>query len=114
MKSIKPIYLILLVVAILFVALLKITNPYREYGTMNFWQKATIESVTEIPDEALKPGNKNGPVLMWAAMASNNPDIIKALVKRGADVNEADGNIFKGTPLTGAASRASNPEVLNN
>lgn len=111
MKSIKPAYLALLVIAILFVAYLKVSNPYREYSTTQYWENATLASVAEIPDEALKPGNKNGSILMWAAMGTNNPKIIKALVKRGADVNEAD-STFMGTPLTGAAGYAKNPAII--
>ena len=57
MTSIKPIYLIFLALALVFVAFLKINNPYREYGTMQYWESATLQSVAEIPDEALKPGN---------------------------------------------------------
>ncbi len=101
-----------LVAAIVFVTYIKVSNPYREFSTQKYWQSATIESVNEIPDEALKPGNRNGGVLMWAAIASNNPDILSALVERGADINESDG-IFKGTPLTGAASYSTNVEVID-
>ena len=112
MTSIKPTYLVFLGITILFLAYIKISNPYREYSTLQFWEKATLASVAEIPDEALKAGNKNGPVLMWAAMGTANPKIIKALVDRGADINEADG-VFKGTPLTGAAGYTKYPEVID-
>ena len=49
---------------------------------------------------------------MWAAMAAPDPEIISALVARGADINESDG-IFKGTPLTGAAGYSSNPIIID-
>ncbi len=49
---------------------------------------------------------------MWAAIATENPEIIAALVARGADINESDG-IFKGTPLTGAAGYSSSVEVID-
>lgn len=112
MSSIKPTYLVLFILTLLFVAFLKINNPYREYSTTQYWQNATLESVAEIPDKALAPGNKNGPILMWAAMSTSNPEIINALVKKGADINEVDGDIFKGTPLTGAAGYTKNPEII--
>jgi ankyrin repeat protein len=67
--------------------------------------------VADVPDEALRPGNKNGGVLMWAASGARDPAIIAALVGRGADVNEAD-PIFSGTPLTGAAAYTQHPAIL--
>lgn len=112
MSSVNPKLLIVLVVVILFAVFIKLSNPYREFSTREYWESATIDSVYEIPEEALKPGNRNGGVLMWAAMATNEPEIITALVQRGADINEADG-IFKGTPLTGAAGYNSNPEIID-
>lgn len=102
----------LFIASLLFVLFLKVNNPYREFSRVEYWQSATLSSVADVPQEALKLGNKNGPVLMWAAMGSNNPEIIKALVERGADINEADGDMFKGTPLTGAAGYAKNPEII--
>ncbi|HFD13379.1 MAG TPA: ankyrin repeat domain-containing protein [Crenotrichaceae bacterium] len=111
MGSVKPVYIVALVAAIIFVIFIKVSNPYREYSTSEYWETATLESVNEVPDEALMEGNKNGPVLMWAAMGSSDPAIITALVDRGADINESDG-IFKGTPLTGAAGYSNNPEVI--
>jgi ankyrin repeat protein len=111
MSSIKPIYIIALVVVIIFVVTLKITNPHREYSTQQFWETATLESVAYIPEEALKPGNRNGGVLMWAAMSAPEPEIITALVERGADINESD-SIFLGTPITGAAGYSKNPAVI--
>jgi len=101
-----------LIAVIVFAAFVKLSNPHREFSTQEYWRTATIESIKEIPDEALKPGNRNGGILMWAAIASNDPDILTALVKRGADINEAD-VIFKGTPLTGAASFSSNPDIID-
>ena len=111
MTAVKPIYLIALAAAVLFVIYLKISNPYREFSTSAFWESATLESVSGIPEEALKPGNKNGPVIMWAAIGSSNPKVLGALQDRGADINESDG-IFKGTPLTGAAGYTQNPKML--
>ncbi len=111
MGSVKPIYIVLLLVVIALAVFIKVNNPYREYSTSQYWESATIESVNQVPDEALALGNKNGPVLMWAAMGSTDPNTIKALVERGADINESDG-IFKGTPLTGAAGYSKNPEII--
>lgn len=112
MSSINPKLLIALLVVVLLTVFIKVSNPYREYSTKEYWELAKIESVNEIPDEALVLGNKNGGVLMWAAMATKNPEILSALVQRGADINEADG-IFKGTPLTGAAGYSNSPEIID-
>jgi len=112
MLSVKPIYLVALTLIILFVIYIKISNPYREYSTAIFWENATLESVAIIPDEALMPGNKNGPVIMWAAIGASDTVIINALFDRGSDINESDG-IFKGTPLTGAAGYSKHPEIID-
>lgn len=109
---VRPKFLLWLVVAILLVVAIKLLNPNREYSSRSFWESATIESVYKIPDEALAAGNKNGGVLMWAAMATSDPEILSALVSRGADVNESD-VIYKGTPLTGAAGYSSHPEIID-
>ena len=53
----------------------------------------------------------NGPLLLWAAGDVSNPAIITALVERGGDINEVDGNFF-GTPLTAAAADSMYPEIL--
>jgi ankyrin repeat protein len=110
-QSIKPIYIVALVAVILLAVTVKIMNPHKKYSTKEFWNTASLESVQQVPEEAMKKGNKNGGVLMWAAIGSSDPSIIKALVARGADVNERDG-IFSGTPLTGAAGYNKNPAVI--
>ena len=112
MQKVKPIYLVVLVLVIIFVAYLKISNPFREFSTSKYWENATVETVNEIPIEALKPGNKDGPVLMWAAIGATDPEILRVLVARGAQINEDDG-VFKGTPLTGAAGYTKNPEIID-
>jgi len=112
MSSVNPKLLIVLVVVILIALFIKLSNPYREYSTQRYWESATIDSVYEIPDQALEEGNRNGGVLMWAAMAAKDPEIILALIQRGAKINEADG-VFKGTPLTGAAGYNSNPDIID-
>ena len=112
MSSVNPKYIIALVLVIAFVVFIKVTNPYREYSTRDYWASATVESVYKVPDEALKPGNSNGGVLMWAAMAASEPKILAALMERGAQINESDG-VFMGTPLTGAAGYSSNPEIID-
>lgn len=111
MQSVNPKYIIVLVVVIALVVTLKVMNPYREYSTNQFWAAATVESVQNVPQEALEKGNKNGSVLMWAAMNTANPAILKALVERGADINEAD-PLFSGTPLTAAAGYSKYPEII--
>ncbi|MCG7960734.1 MAG: ankyrin repeat domain-containing protein [Candidatus Thiodiazotropha taylori] len=112
MSQVNPKLLIVLAVVVLFAIYLKISNPHRKFSTQEYWTDATLQSVAEVPDEALQPGNKNGGVLMWAAMAVKDPLIIEALVARGAEINEAD-TIFKGTPLTGAAGFSSNLAVID-
>ncbi len=104
--------MVVLVLVVLFVVYLKTSNPYREFSTSSFWQNATVQTANEIPTEALKPGNKNGPILMWAAIGSSDPEILRVLVSRGATINESDG-IFKGTPLTGAAGYTNNLEMID-
>jgi len=111
MRSINPKYIIALITVIAIVIILKVTNPYSKYSTEDYWLSATIESVYEIPDEALASGNKNGSVLMWAASFTDNPGVITALVERGADINEAEAR-FLGTPLTGASVYSKNPAVI--
>ena len=112
MGQVNPKLLIVLAVVILLAVYLKISNPHRKFSTQEYWADATLQSVAEVPEEALQPGNKNGGVLMWAAMVVEDPQIIEALVERGADVNEAD-PIFKGTPLTGAAAYSKTPAIID-
>lgn len=90
MAKVKPIYLIALVAAIIVVAYLKISNPYREFSTSRFWHNATVETVKDIPSKALNPGNRNGPILMWAAIGGTDPEVLNALVARGALINESE------------------------
>lgn len=112
MQAINPKLIVLLILVIAFAVHTKLSNPLKTFSTQAYWQGATIESVYSIPDEALLPGNKNGAVLMWAAMVTDNPEIISALVKRGADVNEAD-IIFSGTPLSAAAGESQHPVIID-
>lgn len=111
MASVKPIYLIALVAVIALAGALKLMNPHKKYSTRQFWQTATVDAVAEISAQALKPNNKNGSVLMWAAIGTSDPKIIRALVERGAQVNEHD-PVFSGLPITGAAGYTRNPEVI--
>jgi ankyrin repeat protein len=106
----KLIILLLLVIAGYFA--LKAMNPYKKYSTQSYWESAIVADVDEIPAEALAPGNSNGPVLMWAATTTQDPDVIDALVARGAVINEVDG-IFLGTPLSGAASYNSSTRIID-
>lgn len=112
MKSVNPKYLILLFAVIAFAVYWKLTNPYLVYSSEEYWASATIESVQEVPEEALEVGNKHGSVLMFAASFSNDPEIVTALVERGADINEVEAR-FLGTPLTGAAAYSKNPAVIH-
>ena len=85
MKSVNPKLLIALAGVIALALYLKAANPHKKYSTRQFWETATVVTVSTVPDKALKPGNKNGSVLMWAAMGAKDPAILKALVERGAD-----------------------------
>lgn len=111
MKSINPKLLIALAAVIALAIGLKVINPHKKYSTRQFWEAATVSTVASVPEKALQPGNKNGSVLMWAAMGAKDPAILQALVERGADVNESD-VIFDGTPLSAAASENDRPEMI--
>ena len=111
-SSVNRKYIFALIAVVLLVVLVKLSNPYRKYSTHEYWHTATVEMVAEIPAQALQPGNRNGGVLMWAAMATDDPDVLTTLVGRGAGINEADG-VFKGTPLSGAAGYSSNPAIID-
>ena len=91
----------------------QVSNPHKKYSRQAYWQAATVSDVAEIPQSALLPGNRNGPVLMWAATASGDPAVIAALVERGADVNESDIGLFSGTPLSAAAGYTKNPAIID-
>lgn len=112
MSEVKPIYIVALVLAIALVAYIKVSNPHRKFSTTEYWEHASVESVYEISADALKPGNRNGPVLMWAAMAAENPQILAALVARGAEINESDGDLM-GTPLSGAAGYSKHAAIID-
>lgn len=112
MNSVNPKLLIVLGVVIALAVFVKVMNPYKKYSRQDYWKTATVEDVKNVPAKALKPGNKNGPVLMWAAMATKDPQVLSALVARGALVDEPD-IVFKGTPLSAAASYATNPEIID-
>jgi len=111
MNSINPKYVMALALVVALAGGLKLMNPNRKYSSREFWQSATVESVAQVPDKALLIRNKNGSVLMWAAMGTSNPKILSALVERGAVINEAD-PLFSGTPLTAAAGYSKNPEII--
>ena len=111
MTSVNPKLLIGLGIVIIFVGYLKVMNPHRKYSSRAYWQTATVANVADIPHKALKEGNKNGGILMWAAMGTKDPAILKKLVRRGAKINESD-LTFSGTPLTGAAGYSKSPKII--
>ena len=111
MKSVNPKLVYALVGALALALFLKLSNPNKKYSTREFWETASVASVAGVPDRALKSGNPNGGVLMWAAMGAKDPAILKALVARGADVNESD-LIFSGTPVSAAAGKSAHPEMI--
>lgn len=88
----------------------KLSNPYRKYSTQQFWATATVADVADVPQKALAPGNRNGGVLMWAAMGARDPQILRRLVARGAEINEADH--LGGTPMSAAAGKSEHPEMV--
>jgi ankyrin repeat protein len=108
---VNPKLLALLGVVIVIALVVKLGNPHREYSTRQFWEKATVATVADVPQKALAPGNRNGSVLMWAAMGAEDPAILRALVERGADVNESD-PVFTGTPMSAAAGKSEHPEMI--
>ena len=112
MGSVNPKILIALIAAVAIVVFVRLNNPYRTYSTEEFWQTATVADVNGVPDGALEPGNKNGGVLMWAAMVTKDPAVISALVNRGANINEND-PVFQGTPLSAAAGFSTSPAVID-
>lgn len=102
---------VLLLGTVMLLLAVKLGNPHRKYSTRQFWEQATLASVAEVPQQALAPGNKNGSVLMWAAMGARDPEILRALVARGADPNEPDVK-FGGTPMSAAAGKSEHPEMI--
>jgi len=110
-RAVKPAYIVILILVVALLILVKVMNPNKKYSTREYWQTATIESVNEVPEETLKPGNKNGGVLMWAAMTTPDPEILSALIERGVDINEHD-EFFSGTPLSGAAGYSEYPGII--
>jgi len=114
MKSLDFKLWLFLVLIITLLGYSKISNPHKKYSQQAFWVSATVDDVYAIPSEALLPGNKNGPVLLWAATTTTNPEVLAALVSRGAGINEQDsGGIFSGTPLSAAAGFNSNPLIID-
>lgn len=111
-RMVNPKLIIALGVVIALVVFIRFLNPHREYSSTEYWQAATVESVASVPEAALAPGNKNGSVLMWAAMTTSDPQVIEALVARGADVNESD-PVFLGTPLSAAAGYSKHPHIID-
>ena len=112
MESVNPKLIVILLGVIALFVYLKVTNPHQKYSTSKYWESATIDDVADIPDDALLPGNKNSPVLMWAASTTDNPEIITALINRGVDVNEREVD-FKGTALSAAAYRNPDPAIID-
>ena len=112
MNSINPKLITILVASVALFVYVKISNPHQEYSTEAFWESATVDDVYNIPEEALLPYNKNGPVLMWAASVTNNPEIISAIIGRGVDVNEREID-FNATALSAAAYQNRNSEIID-
>ena len=112
MGSVNPKLILILVAAVALLAYVKVSNPHQEYSTEAFWESATVDDAYQVPEEALQPNNKNGPVLMWAASVTNNPKIISALLSRGVDVNEREID-FNATALSAAAYQNKNSKIID-
>ena len=113
MQRTNPKYIIALLATIAIALLVVLTkSPHQKYSRQQFWEKATVEDVRTMPDVVFQRGNKYGSVLMWAATTIKDPEIIAALVQRGADINEADA-VAKGTPLSAAAGYNQNPAIID-
>ncbi len=108
--TVNPKLLVALAAVLALALFVKLNNPHKKYSTQQFWQQATVSTVADVPEKALAPGNKNGGVLMWAAMGARDPAILRALAARGADVDESD--IFGGTPVSAAAGKSSHPVMI--
>ena len=103
-----------LFVAIAFVSYVKLTeSPYKKYSTTAYWEEASAVDVFSIPDEAFSPVNEEGPILMWAASATTDPDVIDALLSRGSKINEQASGIFNATPMSAAAAASNTPAVID-
>lgn len=111
MGSVNKKYILALIIVVVFAGAWKAMNPYRKYSGMSYWASATMESARQVPDAALKPGNKHGSVLMFAATSVSDPEIISSLIARGAKVNEVEPT-FLGTPLSAAAADNANPVII--
>lgn len=84
------------------------------WGTVSFWQTATLEMVAPCLEAGADPEVRQG-VHGWtplhlAAAYNPNPVVIARLVTAGADPNAKE--IYGGTPLHGAAAHNPNPAVI--
>lgn len=83
MSDIKPVYIFALIGVLFLVLFVKLGNPYRKYSTEKYWINATVEVAKTVPQEALAKGNKNGPVIAWAAIGASDVEVLNVLVERG-------------------------------
>ncbi len=112
MGGVQPKNVIALAAVTVFAVVYILGNPHKKLSSSGFWASATVVDVADVPQEALEPGNRHGPVVMWAAMSTDIPEIVRALVERGANINETDG-IFEGTPLSAVAAHGEHPQMLD-
>jgi|SaaInl5LU_22_DNA_1037371.scaffolds.fasta_scaffold09122_6 ankyrin repeat protein len=112
MTTTSPLLIIVLALAVVFLVYMKVTTPYLKYSTEEFWETSSVDDAYAIPEEALAPNNKHGGVLMFAASASEDPQILSVLVTRGALINEKE-EMFGATALSAAASSNSNAEIID-
>lgn len=102
---------LLICAALVAVALIVWPDSNSQYSTEEYWISSSLDKVAQVPASALEPGSRHGPVIMWAAAVSDNPQIITALVAAGADANESDVT-FDGTALGAAASQNPSVEII--
>ncbi|MGB1361390.1 MAG: ankyrin repeat domain-containing protein [Alphaproteobacteria bacterium] len=101
---------------LLFIVLLSIGLIGKSYAnpflTDKYWKNVTVTQLkTDIKKYDIKKNSEFGETaLMWAINNNNNPDIITALIKNGANVNERDDLGF--TALMWAINNNKNLDII--
>ncbi len=87
------------------------------WGTEEFFARVTVEEISRcLLDGSVKVNARledGSTPLQWAAAYSDTPEVVKALLAAGADVNTRDGWSGGRTPLHLAAANSESPEVVN-
>lgn len=84
---------------------------------LDFWKTATVADVQQLSQQGVDWNSRHESAftptltpLMFAVSASNNPEVILALLEAGADVNAKD--IIEMTPLMYASMENRNPDII--